>query len=160
MTEQTKNGQTVTTAVIGIGNILLKDDGVGVHVVQALKGVVLPSTIILVDGGTSTLDMLDYFLDYQSLIVIDALRGGEKPGTLYKLSPEAMAGLAKKNLSLHDVQILDVIQMAQMLDSFPEVTIYGIEPEEVTYGLEMSETLKNAFPGIVDTIYKGLTDRL
>jgi len=59
------------TVIIGIGNILLQDDGVGVHVITQLENETLPSTIELVDGGTSTLDTLGYFLDYKKVIVVD-----------------------------------------------------------------------------------------
>ncbi len=76
------------TVIIGIGNILLQDDGVGVHVVNQLESETLPSTIELVDGGTSTLDTLGYFLDYRKVIVVDCLRAGLEPGTIYKIEPE------------------------------------------------------------------------
>ena len=71
-----------SVAIIGIGNILRKDDGIGVHVINELEKEGLPSTIQLVDGGTSTLDMLGYFLDYERIIVVDCLKAGYEPGTI------------------------------------------------------------------------------
>ena len=144
------------TVIIGIGNILLKDDGVGVHVIKQLENEKLPSTIELVDGGTSTLDMLGYFLDYERVIVVDCLRAGLKPGTIYRIKPEDIKSYKKENLSIHDVQILDVVKMANMMDKYPEVVIFGIEPEKIDLDLEMTETMTNKIPEMVSYIKKEL----
>lgn len=137
------------TVIIGIGNILLKDDGVGVYTIKQLENEKLPSTIELVDGGTSTLDTLSYFLDYNNIIVVDCLRAGYDPGTIYKIKPEDIKDYRKENLSVHDVQILDVVKMANMLGKFPMVTIFGIEPEKICLDTEMTETMKNKIPEII-----------
>ena len=137
------------TVIIGIGNILLKDDGVGVYTIKQLENEKLPSTIELVDGGTSTLDTLGYFLDYNRIIVVDCLKAGYEPGTIYKINPEDIKDYKKENLSVHDVQILDVVKMANMLDKFPKVTIFGIEPEKICLDTEMTETMKNKIPEII-----------
>lgn len=144
------------TAVIGIGNILKKDDGVGVRVIEKLMEEELPSTAELVDGGTSTLDTLGYFVDFKKVIVVDSLKAGYEPGTIYKISPEDISQYKKENLSIHDVQILDVVKMANLLGSFPKVTIYGIEPKEISFDLELSETMKSKMPEIVKLIKKDL----
>lgn len=140
------------TVIIGIGNILLKDDGVGVYTIRQLENEKLPSTIELVDGGTSTLDTLGYFLDYNRVIVVDCLRAGYAPGTIYKINPEDIKGYKKENLSIHDVQILDVVKMANMLGKFPKVTIFGIEPEKICLDTEMTECMKNKIPEIIKNL--------
>ena len=137
------------TVIIGIGNILLQDDGVGVHVIKQLENEMLPSTIELVDGGTSTLDMLGFFLDYKKVIVVDCLRAGLKPGTIYKIKPEDIKNYKKENLSIHDVQILDVVKMANMMNKYPEVVIFGIEPEKISLDLEMTEIMVSKIPEII-----------
>lgn len=144
------------TVIIGIGNILLKDDGVGVHVIKQLENENLPSTIELVDGGTSTLDTLGLFLDYKKVIVVDCLRAGLKPGTIYKIKPEDIKSYKKENLSIHDVQILDVVNMANMMNKYPEVIIFGIEPEKIALDLEMTETMISKIPEIIYHIKKEL----
>ena len=144
------------TVIIGIGNILLKDDGMGVHVIKQLELENLPSTIELVDGGTSTLDTLGFFLDYKKVIVIDCLRAGLKPGTIYKIKPEDITSYKKENLSIHDVQILDVVKMANMMDKYPEVVIFGIEPEEIALDLEMTEMMVSKIPEVICNIKKEL----
>jgi hydrogenase maturation protease len=144
------------TVIIGIGNILLQDDGVGVHVIKQLENEILPSTIELVDGGTSTLDMLGFFLDFKKVIVVDCLRAGLKPGTIYKIKPEDIMNYKKENLSIHDVQILDVVKMANMMNKYPEVVIFGIEPEKISLELEMTEIMVSKIPEIILNIKKEL----
>ena len=144
------------TIIIGIGNILLQDDGVGVHVIERLENEKLPSTIELVDGGTSTLDTLGFFLDYKKVIVVDCLKAGLEPGTIYKIKPEDIKNYKKENLSIHDVQILDVVKMANMMDKYPEVVIFGIEPEKISLNLEMTETMISKIPEIIFNIKKEL----
>jgi len=144
------------TVIIGIGNILLQDDGVGVHVIKQLEDEKLPSTIELVDGGTSTLDMLGFFLDFKKVIVVDCLRAGLKPGTIYKIKPEDIKNYKKENLSIHDVQILDVARMANMMNKYPEVVIFGIEPEKISLDLEMTEIMVSKIPEIIRNIKKEL----
>jgi hydrogenase maturation protease len=144
------------TVIIGIGNILLQDDGVGVHVIEQLEKENLPSTIELVDGGTSTLDTLGFFLDHKKVIVIDCLRAGLEPGTIYKIKPEDIENYQKENLSIHDVQILDVVKMANIMNKYPEVVIFGIEPEKICLDLEMTEIMVSKIPEIVSNIKKEL----
>lgn len=138
--------------VIGIGNILLKDDGVGVYVIRQLENENLSSTIELVDGGTSTLDTLSYFLEYNKVIIVDCLKAGHKPGTMYKINPEEIKNYKKENLSIHDVQILDVVKIANMMGKFPEVVIFGIEPQVISLDTELSENMKNKIPEIIKHI--------
>jgi len=144
------------TVILGIGNILLQDDGVGVHVIKQLENENLPSTIELVDGGTSTLDTLGLFLDYKKVIVVDCLRAGLEPGTIYKIKPEDIKSYQKENLSIHDVQILDVVNMANMMNKYPEVVIFGIEPEKIALDLEMTSTMVSKIPEIIYNIKKEL----
>lgn len=139
-------------AVIGIGNILRKDDGVGVHVIKELEKQLDNSFVELVDGGTSTLDMLGYFLDYEKVVVIDCLRAGYKPGTIYKIKPEEIKDYNKENLSIHDVQILDVVKIANMFGKYPQVMIFGVEPKEISFDLEISDTIKNKIPEVVNLV--------
>jgi hydrogenase maturation protease len=144
------------TVILGIGNILLQDDGVGVHVIKQLENEKLSSTIELVDGGTSTLDTLGLFLDYKKVIVVDCLRAGLEPGTIYRIKPEDIKSYQKENLSIHDVQILDVVNMANMMNKYPEVVIFGVEPEKIALDLEMTSTMLSKIPEIIYNIKKEL----
>jgi hydrogenase maturation protease len=140
------------TVIIGIGNILQKDDGFGVHVIKELEKLELPKEIELVDGGTCTLALSGYFSDYPNVIIIDALKGNKEPGTMYKIKAEEIEKYTRENLSAHDVQILDVIKMVNMLGDYPDVMIYGIEPKEIKLSMEMSEIMLERVPDMVKLI--------
>ena len=145
-----------STVILGIGNILLKDDGIGIHVVKKLEDEGLPSTIEVVDGCTSTLDTLSYFLEYEKIIVIDSLKAGYEPGTIYKIKPEDIKNYKRENLSIHDVQILDVVKIAEMYNKHPDVTIFGIEPKEIIFDTEMTDCMKRKVPEIINLIKREL----
>ena len=143
--------------VMGTGNVLLKDEGVGVHVIRALKkDEALPRNIEIIDGGTAALDVLQSLADVDKLIVVDAVRGGDEPGAIYRFSPEDISEKRSEFLSLHQLGLLEALKMAGMLGTVPrEIVIVGIQPEDVSPGLEPSPEIKRRIPEAVEVI-KGL----
>lgn len=148
-----------TTTILGIGNLLLKDDGIGIHLIQELEKLDYGRiyNVELVDGGTCILDLLDVFAKSERVIVLDSLKGGHDPGTIYKLTPEELGSYIKANTSLHDVQILDIVKDAKLLGYNPQVVIIGIEPAEIIYDLELSPVISEQIPRIIDVIKKEIT---
>ncbi len=140
------------TAVLGIGNVLLKDDGVGVRVVRELEDRGSLADVTLVDGGTSTMDMLGLFLTHDRVIVIDSLRGGHPAGTIYRLTPEQLGSYGTWRCSLHDLQILDVTRIAAMLGKTPEVTIIGIEPKRIEESMDLSPEMEASLPKLAELV--------
>ncbi|QNB46779.1 hydrogenase maturation protease [Thermanaerosceptrum fracticalcis] len=142
------------TAVLGIGNILLQDDGIGIRVVEKLKEKGSLPYVDIVDGGTSTLDMLDLFLDNERVVIVDSLKGGYSPGTIYRLKPEQLGSYYSSEISLHDTQVLDLIRLAAMMGKYPEVIIIGVEPKEIKESLELTPEIERVLPLIMDTVEK------
>ncbi|HBW37405.1 HyaD/HybD family hydrogenase maturation endopeptidase [Desulfosporosinus sp. BICA1-9] len=142
------------TAVLGIGNILLRDDGIGVRVVQELQVKGSLPHVDLVDGGTSTLDMLELFLTNERVIVVDSLSGGHPPGTVYRLKPEQLGNYTGSEISLHDTQILDLVRLAGLMEKNPEVIIIGIEPKEIKESLGLSPEVVTMLPRLIDLVEK------
>jgi hydrogenase maturation protease len=138
--------------VLGIGNMLLKDDGIGVHIVNELLKEDYPNNVDIVDGGTAILDLLDVFIKNDKVIVVDTLKGGHEPGTIYKISPEEMGSYIKANSSLHDVQVLDMLKNANLLGYNPEVIIIGIEPSEIEFYIGLSDILQNEFNNLLEIV--------
>jgi hydrogenase maturation protease len=147
-------------AVLGIGNILLTDDGVGVEVVKRLMEAPWPGNVDIIDGGTAILSLLDVFIKNDKIIVVDALQGGHEPGTIYRLTPEQLGNWQKGYLSLHDVQVLDVMKMAALFDSYPEVILYGIEPFRVELSLGLSGEMEGRVPVLLDYVCRELEEML
>ena len=142
--------------IIGVGNLILRDEGVGVHAVRALEEQSLPPRVEVIDGGTDTMALLPVFQEAERIIVIDALRGGEKPGTIYRLTPDDLMGETERPLSLHQVGLLEVLGMARQLGGEPHVVIIGIEPKEIAWGMELTPEVQAKLPRVVDAVFEEL----
>jgi hydrogenase maturation protease len=141
------------TLILGIGNLLLKDEGVGVHVVQKLKEMPLPENVEVLDGGTSGLDLADYIAGRKKLIVIDAVNTGGKPGTLYRLTKENLDIKPKAIFSFHEIDFLDALHISEVVNSKPEeVVVIGIEPKDMTIGTELSPEIEERIPRIIELV--------
>jgi hydrogenase maturation protease len=148
--------------ILGLGNILLQDEGIGVHVVEQLRNYHLPKNVDLIDGGTASLDVFLTAQDIDKLIIIDALKKGGKAGTIYQ--GKFKTGQYKQlehifshgsGISLHQVGLIDALAVAEKMNCAPkEIVIIGIEPDIIDYGLELTEQLKQKISKIVDITLK------
>jgi len=146
--------------IVGVGNVLLKDEGIGVHVVRALQEMSLASPkgeVDVVDGGTSP-SAFDSAEGADKLIVVDAARGGGAPGTIYRFAPDELSGGPKLLYSLHDLGLLDGLRMMESAGNGPrETVIIGVEPAEVDWGLELTPTLEGKLPDVVRRVVEEQT---
>ncbi len=116
------------TLILGVGNILFGDEGFGVHVIRALEGSALHKGVDLLDGGTAALDLLNHIAGYQRLIVIDTVQGGEPPGSIYRFTPDDFTPERKLLTSVHQIDLIDVLQMADSPVCKPaSIVIFGLE---------------------------------
>lgn len=165
---QGNHSDSVRVLVLGLGNILLKDEGVGVHVAKYLQEEDLPDNVEVIDGGTSGLDILLSQEPAYKLVVVDAIRAGKKPGTIYRtqLKPaererltEIFNEVGQSNISLHQIGLLDALGAAERLDRMPEeITIIGVEPAEVSLGLELTEPVEQSVPRVVKQVSEEIQD--
>jgi len=142
--------------IVGLGNLLLGDEGVGIHVIYELKKLELPRNVALIDGGTAAFDLIPLLKDADKLIIVDAVQAGEKPGAIYRFRPEAISQNSLKIMSLHQINLKDVLSAARLLNIEPETVIIGIEPKRIEYGLELSEELKQAIPQVIKLVQEEL----
>lgn len=142
------------TVVMGAGNLLMSDDGVGVHVVQVLRTrKELPGDVKLLDAGTAALDVLPLLEGVERLIIIDAVRGGGSPGTVYRFSPNDVSEEPSRKLSLHQMSLIQALRTTEMLGSrLPEVVILGVEPRVISPGIGLSSEVQAAVEKVIDTI--------
>jgi hydrogenase maturation protease len=138
-------------AVIGMGNLLLKDEGIGVHVIRSLQSMPNLEGVLLIDGGTSP-EALDLVNKMERLIIIDAIRGNDEPVSVYRLSPEQVE--TAKPSSIHEISVVSMLQTLSLRGENPEITIIGIEPKEIDIGLALSPELAERLPLITNTIYE------
>jgi len=124
--------------VLGLGNILLRDEGVGVRVVEALAAGGLPPGVEAADGGTAGVDLIELLAGRQRVIVVDAVAGDEPPGTVLRLSEHDLAA-DRFSLSVHDFDLPQVLALARKLGVAPEsVEIIGVRPFELGVGVSLS----------------------
>jgi hydrogenase maturation protease len=140
-------------AVLGIGNPLCSDDGIGIRIIQEMRNNGMDKTIDLIDGGTSPdlISLLDEKVN--RLIIVDALKGGKKPGSIYRLVITDENIAEESPVSLHGLGVLDSLKMMKQLDLHrPEVIILGIEPVDTSHGLKLSPLLEGLIPDIIYAI--------
>jgi len=145
--------------VLGIGNLLMKDDGVGVHAVRALEKCQLPPDVELVDGGTAGCDLLPFMSGAEKIIIIDALKGGGPPGAVYRLTPEDCGKQTlDSTISLHDLGILTALHDLALLEGkIPPCVIIGVEPGEIDWGMELTPEVAAVLPRVLELVQKELT---
>ncbi len=128
--------------VLGLGNILLRDEGIGVRVVEALRQQTLPDGVELCDGGTAGFALLDVLAERRKVLVVDAVDVGAVPGTIVRLTAEDLVGRTGVRVSLHELGFAETLQAARCLGVGPrELVILGVQPQEVALGLELSVEL-------------------
>ena len=142
--------------VVGIGNVLLRDEGIGCHVVHALERVPLPD-VEIIDGGTRP-DVLELLEDTDKLVIVDAVKGGGVPGQIYRFHPEDITLEQKPVLSLHDTSLIDSLKLMQLWHNIGEAVIIGVEPGDLRWGLELSPELQEKMPQIIDAILEELSN--
>jgi hydrogenase maturation protease len=137
-----------TVLVLALGNPLMGDDGIGVRVVEELRGRELPGGVVLADGGTTGLALVGLMEDYQRVIAVDAADMGQPPGCVRKFSPsEVQFRTTGDMLSLHQVGFGEALALARALDlSPPELTIIGVQPKRTAMGEELSPEVERAIP--------------
>ncbi|NLO20651.1 MAG: hydrogenase maturation protease [Syntrophomonadaceae bacterium] len=141
-------------AVVGIGNLLMQDEGVGVHVINHLAQLkCLPEEVDLIDAGVNSYDMLDIFADYPVLILIDAMQAGGEPGTIYRVPLEELGLQPDLNItSLHELHFIEAVSMAKLMGYQPEILVFGLEPETIKVGMELSPTIQAKLPQVMELV--------
>lgn len=141
--------------ILGIGNILLKDEGIGVRVAEKMMKMQLPPDVEVMDGGVGGLNLLYYIEGRKKVIVVDAVKAEAPPGTLFRFTDKDLA--AKKGVmrSAHGIDFTDVIAAAQMLGNKPEEIIFlGIEPESLAASMELSPLMEKNIPILINLVLK------
>lgn len=140
--------------VLGIGNTLMQDDGIGVYAVQALaQSYILPDHVRLVEGGVAGLRLLPEIQGADHLLIIDAVEGQGPPGTLYRLRPQDLPKGRGFFISAHEIGIAELLSMAELSGKMPCTSIIGIQPKEARkIGLELTPPLREALPDVVATV--------
>lgn len=141
--------------ILGVGNVLLGDEGIGVHTVKKLEAEYsFPPNVSLLDGGTLGISLLEYIEDCDYLIVIDAVRGGHPAGSVYRLEDEGLRGSLGLSDSMHQMDLVDTLIMCELsTGKRPKAVVFGLEPATIeVLDPELSATGKASQKKLCDAI--------
>lgn len=140
--------------ILGIGNMLRGDDGLGVHIVRQIQesGIPLPEGVELLDGGTAGFDLLGLIDGFDKIVIVDALKTDDRPGSIYRFTPEHASSRGAR-FSLHEVGIMEVIRTLNIMDNNPEIEFVGIVPENIRdIDTTISDAVLESVPRAVEVI--------
>ena len=145
--------------ILGIGNILLSDEGAGVHVINRLQETfIVPGNVEIIDGGTMGLDLMPYFEGRTHVIVVDAICGaGEQPGTIRRFSGSEVMTMLGERISPHQIGLSDLLACTEVDSQLPEnIVLLGIVPESLDTSLEMTPAIQARVDDLVALVRREL----
>lgn len=147
------------TVVLGVGNLVMSDEGLGVRCVERLQASgALPPEVAIIDGGTSTSELLGELEDAGLLIIVDAVAGGGAPGSLVRLEADRIPAAFSNRLSPHQHGINDLLATLQLLGRAPgRVVVLGAVPRRIALGLELSPEVDAALPALAARVVAEVT---
>ncbi len=156
-----KKGENIKYLVIGAGNLLLSDEGMGIHIVNKLKSEGSFSDTEFIDIGTSTLDIGSYLSDcIEKIVIIDCINTPEyKAGTVFRLTLEDLRVRQLNKFSLHQLELVDSLKLLSIANNLPPIIIIGVVPKNInTFSIELSPEIRVLFPAIIEKITKVIMD--
>ncbi|MGB7402895.1 MAG: HyaD/HybD family hydrogenase maturation endopeptidase [Arcobacter sp.] len=138
--------------VIGVGNLLFKDEGVGILAAKYLEqNYNFEGDIEIIDGGTLGFKLMTYFQEYDNVIILDTVSIEDKVGDIYRLPSDVLLGLGQYRKTAHEVEIVEMLEICSVLDKHAEVTIIGIIPEDIiSVQIGLTKTIEEKFMGLIN----------
>ncbi len=155
---ETKSKERI--AVVGIGNLLLTDDGIGIHTLRELEvRYSFPDNVDLLDGGTMGLDLLPFLEGKDRILFLDAVNFRKGPGTIGELNDKEIPGFFATKLSVHQIALPDLLGAGKLLGTLPErMCLIGIEPESIETGYGLSPNLGKRLRAYIAAVISKLAE--
>jgi len=157
-----RSRENIKYLIVGAGNILLSDEGIGIHIMRALeKSGGLPDCTGYIDIGTSTLDIGSHISsDTKKIAVIDCIRTPDfEPGAVFRLTLEDLRSRQSERFSLHQMEMVDCLKLVSIIEEMPDSIIMGIVPYNIsTFSMELSSELNSVFPEILKKVKNEIMD--
>ena len=146
------------TLVLGIGNVLLQDEGVGIHALNEIRRrFELDEGVELLDGGTAGVELLRYLDGREHVVVIDAIAAGHPPGTVFRVAGEDVPRTFHQRISPHQIGLSDVLATALITDALPaEIVMFGVEPQAMKTGLALTPVVDASLDKLVGAVVEEL----
>ncbi len=131
--------------VAGVGNVLFKDEGIGVFVVKYLEvNYSFEPKVDLIDAGTLGFGLMNYLHEYDNLIIVDTISLNDAPGSVYRLTPEDLSGIGSYHQTAHEVEVLQMLELTPLTGKMAETVIIGVVPEDISSSeIGLTETLED-----------------
>lgn len=143
---------TKKTLILGIGNYLMCDEGIGVHVANALASENLPVNVEVLDGGTGGFHLLEYFEKNDHVVLIDATLDGREPGTIRKIKPRFATDFPPA-MSTHDIGLKDMVTALQFMDKMPEIDLFVVSIASIQdQGIQLTPVIHSKIPEVVELV--------
>ena len=142
--------------VLGVGNILFTDEGIGVRCIERMQqDFAFSDNVTLMDGGTMGTKLMGPILESDYLIVCDAVLCGDAPGSVYRLMGEDLRKSLAFRDSMHQTDLVDTLGMCELVGNRPEAIVIGMEPADYhTMALELSETADRSMPVMIESVVR------
>ncbi|MFZ5375349.1 MAG: HyaD/HybD family hydrogenase maturation endopeptidase, partial [Campylobacterota bacterium] len=142
-----------SVVVVGIGNILFKDEGVGVYAGRYLdENYRFEPSIDIIDGGTLGFKLMTYYQSYDKVLILDTVSIDDAPGSVYHLPAEALMGLGSYRQTAHEVEVVEMLEICSLLDKMADVSVVGIIPEDIeSVEIDLTPTLHGRFEAMIET---------
>ncbi len=144
--------------IVGVGNILFKDEGVGVYAANYIEeNFTFSPQIEIIDGATLGFRLMSYFQEYENVLILDTISIKDAPGSIYRLPHEEMLGLGNYRQSAHEVEVVEMLEICSLLEQIATVTVFGIVPADITsVEIGLTQEMKDAFEGYIASIINDL----
>ena len=144
--------------VLGLGNLLLQDEGLGVRALERLAARYrLPSEVESMDGGTMGLDLLPYLDQDMQLLILDAVEADQPPGTLVRLEGEAIHAALSLKMSMHQVGLQELLALSKLAGTLPSrIVVWGMQPASLGWGLDLSPPVIAQLDNLVCSVAREL----
>ena len=140
------------TIIVGVGNVLFRDEGIGVYAVKYLaKNYKFEPEIDILDGGTLGFKLMSYFQEYENVFILDTISIEDKVGTVYCLPSDVLMGLGMYRKTAHEVEIVEMLEICSLLESHANVTVIGIVPEDIESVVSaLTDGIKGGFDTLIE----------
>ena len=140
--------------IIGVGNLLFYDDGVGVVAIEYLKrNFSFTPELELLDGGTLGFNLIEYFVEYDNVFILDTISTNDKAGEIYKIPSNELLGEGGYKNTAHEVEVVSMLEACELYEKKAKITVFAIAPENIhKVEIGLSESLKNRFDLFIQTI--------
>ncbi|WP_457749328.1 HyaD/HybD family hydrogenase maturation endopeptidase [Sulfurimonas sp.] len=143
-----------TFALLGVGNILEKDDGIAIYATKFLEqNYTFSPQIDIINGGIEGINLLNLFMEYKEILILDAIEINDKPGSIYHIPSEKLTGYGLNSGGAHEIGVLQCFDILELMGKeLPQSSVLGIIPVEIDVSISLSQTLKKSFPIYIETV--------